>query len=165
MTKYRFCEINNNYIKIKTFCMYVVFVIASNVCLRHLGITRQTCWLIRCLIMDENRQVHANCYPISKFDGLVSERRSLFWVREFAPCIIEKNTPFSRKWVRALIYALIGRGRFINPYAKHMLKYHFQFFACFVCSFFMSSLLSMFHEPYCRDTLLVLWFLWQSRRI
>ena len=53
-----------------------------------------------------------------------------------------KNTPFSRKWVGALINAWIERRRFINPYTTHMLKCHFQFFACFVCSFFMSSLSS-----------------------
>ena len=81
-----------------------------------------------------------NCYPISKFSCVwktipfLSSRIRTFHHWE--------NTPFSRKWVRALIYAWIERGRFVNPYTTHMLNCHFQFFACFVCSFFMSSLSS-----------------------
>ena len=33
-TKYPFCEIKNNYIKLKTFSMYIEFFITSNVRLR-----------------------------------------------------------------------------------------------------------------------------------
>ena len=119
----------------------------------HLGITRQTCWLIRCLIMDENRQVHAKLLPhfkiwrtcVWKTIPLLSSRIRAFnhW----------KNTPFSLKWVRALIYALIGRGRFINRYTKQMLKYHFQFFACFFLYVVIVIELTRFHGPYCLGTL------------
>ena len=110
----------------------------------HLGITRQRCWLIRCLKWMKTGRYMQNCYPFSKFDGLVAERRSLFLSSRIRAFHHWKNTPFSRKWVRALIDALIGRGRFKNPYTKHMIRYHlhFQFFVCFVCPFFMSSLLS-----------------------
>ena len=89
-----------------------------------------------------------NCYPFWKFDGLVSERRSLFWVREFAPFIIEKIPSFSRKWVRALIFALIGRGggggglgAFYQSVYKAYVKISL-LIPCVLCSFFMSSLLS-----------------------
>ena len=124
----------------------------------HLGITRQTCWLIRCLIMDENRQVHAKLLPhfkiwrtcVWKTIPLLSSRIRAFnhW----------KNTPFSLKWVRALIYALIGGGgggggRFINRYTKQMLKYHFQFFACFFLYVVIVIELTRFHGPYCLGTL------------
>ena len=55
--------------------------------------------------MKTGRYVH-NCYPFSKFEGFVSERRSFLSsrIRAFRHW---KNIPFSPKWVRA--YALIGR--------------------------------------------------------
>ena len=95
-----------------------------------------------------------SCYPISKFDGLVYERRSLYWVREFAPLIIEKILLFRLNGYEHW-YTLWsgGGGRFINRYTKQMLKYHFQFFACFFLYVVIVIKLTRFHGPYCLGTL------------
>ena len=109
--------------------------------------------------MDENRQNHAKLLPVFKswrtcvwktisFFEFANSRLSLKKIPLFAKIGTSMDIRFDREGMEVVVL-----GRFTNPYTKHMLKYHFQFFVCFVCSFFMSSLLSkwwgfMGHIPY-----------------
>ena len=95
-----------------------------------------------------------NCYPFSKFDGLVSERRSLFWVREFVPYIIEKILLFRENGYEH--WYTLWEGAFYQSVYKAYAKISLSIL-CVLCLFFLYVVvviaLTRFHGPHCLGTL------------
>ena len=99
--------------------------------------------------MDEYKQIHAKLLFLFKIwrTGVwktihyLSSRIRAFHHWKNVPLFAKLGTSMAIRIDREGV-GVVVMGRFTNPHTKHMLKYHFQFFMCFVCSFFMSSLLS-----------------------
>ena len=117
--------------------------------------------------MDGNRQIHAKLLPLFKIWQTCVWKTIPFLSSRIRALIssLKKYPPFSRKWVRAWVYALIGSvvgwgvggvgvgvlgggGEVTTPYTKHMWKYHFQFFGLFFLYVAVVIVLMRFHGPY-----------------
>ena len=96
-----------------------------------------------------------NCYPISKFDGLVSERRSLFWVREFALASLKKYSFFA-KMGTSIDIRFDREGAFYQSVCKAYVEISLSIL-CVLCLFFRYVVvvieLTRFHGPYYLGTL------------
>ena len=121
----------------------------------HLGITRRTCWLIRCLILDENRQVHVKLLPLLKIWRTCVWKTIPFLSSRIRAFHHWKNTPFSRKGT-SIDIRFDREGAFYQSLYKAYVKISLSILFV-LCLFFLYVVvvieLTRFHGPYCLGTL------------